>query len=105
MVAYVALQMGPSGSGKTSFLDVLAGRKTVGQVSGKTTFDGVSPTPGLLRRETGYVEQFDTLVDALTVSEMLLYTAQLKRSIKEGFAAKKEAVEHLIKKLGLESCR
>ena len=28
----------------------------------------------------GYVEQFDTLVGELTVTEMLLYTAELKRS-------------------------
>jgi len=38
--------------------DVLAGRKTVGQISGAILFSGVSPTQTFLRRYTGYVEQF-----------------------------------------------
>jgi ABC-type multidrug transport system ATPase subunit len=97
--------MGPSGSGKTTFLDALAGRKTAGQLTGKVKFGGLRPTPSLLRRATGYVEQFDTLVGALTVSEMLMYTAQLKRPIKEGQAAKREAVAALIDKLALGICR
>lgn len=59
--------MGPSGSGKTTLLDVLAGRKTVGSMSGELLFGGVRPTPAFLRRYTGYVEQFDTLVGILTV--------------------------------------
>ena len=31
----------------------------------------------------GYVEQFDTLLPELTVTEMLMYTAELKRKRKE----------------------
>ena len=31
---------------------------------------------------TGYVEQFDTLLAELTVREMLMYTAELKRPVK-----------------------
>ena len=30
----------------------------------------------------GYVEQFDTLLPELTVKEMLMYTAELKRPFK-----------------------
>jgi ABC-type cobalamin/Fe3+-siderophores transport system ATPase subunit len=50
--------MGPSGSGKTTLLDVLAGRKTVGNITGDIKFQGQTPTPGFLKRHTGYVEQF-----------------------------------------------
>ena len=58
-----------------------------------------------LRRYTGYVEQFDTLLDILTVEEMLMYTAELKRPVQQPFAEKKAAVEELIDVLALESCR
>jgi ABC-type Mn2+/Zn2+ transport system ATPase subunit len=50
--------MGPSGSGKTTLLDVLAGRKTVGTVSGSARIAGRPPTRDFLRRYAGYVEQF-----------------------------------------------
>lgn len=63
-------QMGPSGSGKTTLLDVLAGRKTYGRIDGDIKFGGTKPTPAFLRRYTGYVEQFDTLIPILTVAEV-----------------------------------
>lgn len=47
----------------------------------------------------------DTLVDVLTVEEMLLYTAQLKRPLREDHASKSAAVDALIHDLGLEGCR
>lgn len=59
--------MGPSGSGKTTLLDVLAGRKTVGEAQGTILFGGTKPSRAFLRRFTGYVEQFDTLLPILTV--------------------------------------
>ncbi|GLC42438.1 hypothetical protein PLESTF_000812600 [Pleodorina starrii] len=97
--------MGPSGSGKTTFLDLLSGRKTQGTTSGTLLFGSNAPTKTFLRRYTGYVEQFDTLVDTLTVYEMLLYTAELKRPLSEPLASKREAVEALISRLALEKCR
>ena len=59
-------------------LDVLAGRKTQGTISGEIAFSNHPPTRMFLRRYTGYVEQFDTLLGMLTVKEMLMYTAELK---------------------------
>ena len=47
----------------------------------------------------------DTLVDVLTVEEMLMYTAELKRPVKEQHSSKKAAVDALINNLGLETCR
>ena len=38
--------------------DVLAGRKTVGTITGKILFAGQHATKTFLRRYTGYVEQF-----------------------------------------------
>lgn len=39
---------------------------------GAIAYGGNTPTPQFLRRFTGYVEQFDTLLDSLTVREMLM---------------------------------
>lgn len=125
--------MGPSGSGllspfkfalneflvgKTTLLDVLAGRKTQGTISGNIRFAGYPPTYNFLRRYTGYVEQFDTLLEVLTVREMLMYTAELKvkyellkilmifqRPMSETLASKQNAVTSVIEKLGLDECQ
>ncbi|GBF95048.1 P-loop containing nucleoside triphosphate hydrolase [Raphidocelis subcapitata] len=97
--------MGPSGSGKTTLLDLLAGRKTTGKAKGDILFAGNRPTRPFLRRYTGYVEQFDTLLPILTVEEMLMYTAELKRPRRESRATKRAAVEELLEKLALTSCR
>jgi len=97
--------MGPSGSGKTTLLDVLAGRKTVGHADGTILFSGHKPSTAFLRRFTGYVEQFDTLLPLLTVEEMLLYTAELKRPLSESYEAKKAVVEGVLDSLALVSCR
>jgi ABC-type multidrug transport system ATPase subunit len=97
--------MGPSGSGKTTLLDVLAGRKTVGSMDGDIKFGGEKPSKNFLRRYTGYVEQTDTLLPILTVEEMLLYTADLKRPMDESKKKKKEAVDELINVLALTSCK
>jgi ATP-binding cassette, subfamily G (WHITE), member 2 len=97
-------QMGPSGSGKTTLLDALAGRKPSAGLGGSVRYGGLPPSLSLLRRATGYVEQFDTLVAGLSCADMLLYTAQLKRPRSEPAAAKAAAVEQLLARLGLSGC-
>ena len=47
----------------------------------------------------------DTLVDVLTVEEMLMYTAELKRPLRESTKSKKQAVDALIEDLNLAGCR
>eukprot|EP00210_Caulerpa_lentillifera_P006026 g5759.t1 len=101
----MAALIGPSGSGKTTLMDILAGRKTQGTITGKLLFSNQAPTKAFLRRYTGYVEQFDTLLESLTVKEMLIYTAELKKPIDEPFDKKLESVDTLIKKLSLEGSR
>ncbi|GLC40038.1 hypothetical protein PLESTB_001517500 [Pleodorina starrii] len=83
--------MGPSGSGKTTLLDLLAERKTSGRSEGELRYSGIRPSREYLRRYCGYVEQFDTLLPILTVREMLLYTAELKRPVSEPLVAKTRA--------------
>eukprot|EP01024_Parvocaulis_polyphysoides_P058991 TRINITY_DN6370_c0_g1_i6.p1 TRINITY_DN6370_c0_g1~~TRINITY_DN6370_c0_g1_i6.p1 ORF type:complete len:630 (+),score=106.23 TRINITY_DN6370_c0_g1_i6:31-1920(+) len=97
--------MGPSGSGKTTLLDLLAGRKTQGRISGQILFRGKQPSLTFLRRYTGYVEQFDTLLGVLTVREMLLYTAEMKRSVEESYENKVRVVDDVISKLALTVCK
>lgn len=97
--------MGPSGSGKTTLLDVLAGRKTQGETTGDILFSAQKPSINFLRRFTGYVEQFDTLLDILTVREMLLYTAEMKRPVEEPISVKEAVVDKYIEVLGLEVCK
>ena len=102
---FIAAQMGPSGSGKTTLLDVLAGRKTQGEVEGDILFSAQKPTINFLRRFTRYVEQFDTLLGILTVREMLLYTAEMKRPVSEPMSKKEAIVDKYINVLGLEVCK
>ncbi|KAI8469823.1 MAG: P-loop containing nucleoside triphosphate hydrolase protein [Monoraphidium minutum] len=101
----LSVVLGPSGSGKTTLLDLLAGRKTCGRTEGEVLFAGAAPTRGFLRRHTAYVECDDLLAPSLTVAEALAYTAALRRPRGEGAAAKRAAVEELVKRLALEGCR
>ena len=86
-------------------MDILSGRKTTGDVEGDVRFGGGVPTRAFLQRYTGFVEQFDTLIGTLTVEEMLMYTAYLKRPVAEGRDAKQRAVDELLDQLGLVSCK
>ena len=47
----------------------------------------------------------DTLLDNLTVYEMLAYTAELKNPMEEPFDKKRAKVEMVIQQLGLSGCR
>ncbi|KAJ9505479.1 hypothetical protein QJQ45_025438, partial [Haematococcus lacustris] len=49
--------------------------------------------------------QFDTLIGSLTVNEMLMYTAEMKRNRLEPLSSKQAAVDRLLGKLALEGCR
>ncbi len=47
----------------------------------------------------------DTLLDNLTVYEMLAYTSELKNPMSEPFEKKRAKVEMVINQLGLNGCR
>ena len=96
--------MGPSGCGKTTLIDVLSGRKNTGKISGTVYFGGVTCVHEQLKTLCGYVEQFDNLVQELTVEEMFMYTAELKLP-KLNKAERTARVEECISALGLATCR
>jgi ATP-binding cassette subfamily G (WHITE) protein 2 len=97
--------LGPSGCGKTSVLDCLAGRKTSGMLESTIHYNGIPATQDYLRRNVGYVEQQDTLLQMLTPFEMLLYTAELKHDRHQPLQEKKNQVEQLIGQLSLLDCQ
>jgi ATP-binding cassette subfamily G (WHITE) protein 2 len=77
----------------------------MGDIQGDVRFGGVVPSKAFLQRYTGFVEQFDTLIGSLTVEEMLMYTAYLKRPVTEGRDSKQQAVDELLEQLGLTRCK
>ena len=98
----VAAIMGPSGAGKTTLLNVLAGRTTTSiQVSGDVVIARAKPTDVVRKRYTGYCEQHDSLIDVLSVREMLEYTAELKCSQYLSHSTKIQRVDELLNEMGL----
>ncbi|KAK5991596.1 ABC multidrug transporter atrB [Cladobotryum mycophilum] len=71
--------MGSSGAGKTTLLDVLAQRKTEGQIHGSIMVDG-RPLPISFQRSTGYCEQLDVHEPYATVREALEFSALLRQA-------------------------
>lgn len=74
--------IGPSGSGKTSLVDILAGRKKRGQVSGSLSWLGdnkVEVAVGGTQRHIAYVDQDDSVCipSYLKVREALRFAARL----------------------------
>nr|XP_055060493.1 broad substrate specificity ATP-binding cassette transporter ABCG2d [Misgurnus anguillicaudatus] len=92
--------LGPTGSGKSSFLDVLAGRKDPGGLSGEVLING-SPQPPNFKCLSGYVVQDDIVMGTLTVRENLSFSAALRMSSRVSPREKEIRVNHLISELGL----
>ncbi|KUF85436.1 hypothetical protein AM588_10000899 [Phytophthora nicotianae] len=71
--------MGSSGAGKTTLMDVIAGRKTGGKITGKILLNGYEANDLAIRRCTGYCEQMDIHSDASTIRESLMFSAFLRQ--------------------------
>lgn len=86
--------MGTSGAGKSTFLDVIAGYKTGGTVTGEVLIDGRAKDPATWKKISGYSEQQDILNPYLSVLETLRFTAncRLPKS-----ANKEEVVQRVMK--------
>eukprot|EP00894_Picocystis_sp_ML_P001645 jgi/Pico_ML_1/52162/g373.t1 len=95
--------VGPSGAGKTSLLDILAGRKTLGRITGEVRFEDRDPTeiPDLGRR-LSYVQQEDSFIPIMTVHEALAFTVQL-RAPHLSTAQQMEKVSQVLFDTGLDS--
>lgn len=70
--------MGSSGAGKTTLMDVLALRKTSGEITGEVRLNGHLQDELTFRRCTGYVEQFDVQSAQLTIRETCEFSAKLR---------------------------
>ena len=70
--------MGSSGAGKTTLMDVIAGRKTQGTITGDITVNGHPKQARTFNRLCGYVEQTDVHLATSTVREALLFSAGLR---------------------------
>ena len=70
--------MGSSGAGKTTLMDVIAGRKTVGKITGDILVNGRPKDTLSFNRLTGYVEQQDLHVGHHTVKEALEFSAHIR---------------------------
>jgi ABC-type multidrug transport system ATPase subunit len=65
-------------AGKTTLLDVLAGRKTGGSVSGAITLNGHPKDQKSFARVAGYVEQVDIHSPVVTVREAVDFSATMR---------------------------
>ncbi|KAG6611948.1 pleiotropic drug resistance protein ABC superfamily [Phytophthora cinnamomi] len=94
--------MGSSGAGKTTLMDVIAGRKTGGKITGKILLNGYEASDLAIRRSTGYCEQMDVHTEAATFREALTFSAFLRMDSSVSDAKKYDSVNECIELLGLE---
>ncbi|ETN20088.1 hypothetical protein PPTG_03170 [Phytophthora nicotianae INRA-310] len=93
--------MGSSGAGKTTLMDVIAGRKTGGKITGKILLNGYEATDLAIRRCTGYCEQMDVHSEAATIREALTFSSFLRQDASVPDAKKYDSVNECIELLGL----
>eukprot|EP00948_MAST-09A_sp_MAST-9A-sp1_P003380 g3380.t1 len=70
--------VGPSGAGKTTFIDIMAGRKSIGRIEGEISHLGQSLTKTKLRKKSAYVYQHDVLPSCETAREYLSFQMALR---------------------------
>jgi ABC-type multidrug transport system ATPase subunit len=66
--------MGPSGAGKSTLMDMLAQRKSTGQLEGVVLVNGAPAAPSFVR-QCAYVPQFDNFVPVMTAHEVMRFYA------------------------------
>lgn len=88
--------MGVTGAGKTTLMDVLAGRKTGGQIEGSIMISGYPKKQETFARISGYCEQTDIHSPHVTVYESLLYSAWLRLPLEVDTATRKVTVWHYV---------
>lgn len=93
--------MGASGAGKSTFLDILARKRKMGQVSGTTLVNGREVADSEFREVVGFVDQEDTLMSTLTVYETVLYSALLRLPREMSLEAKKYRTLETMNELGI----
>jgi len=92
--------LGPSGAGKTTFLDMLAGRKNTGSMSGNILVNG-QKRDKFWKRISGYVLQDDRMMGTLTVREHLEFIAQMRLPSSMPYSLKMKKVSEILEDLGI----
>jgi len=92
--------MGSSGAGKTTLMDVIAMRKTSGEITGDIRLNGHLQERTSFLRCSGYVEQFDVQQPQLNVRETVTFCARLRLS---GISLKEKHlyVDHVLETMEL----
>ena len=70
--------MGGSGAGKTTLMDVIAGRKTQGEITGEILVNGYPKDQRTWSRVVGYVEQMD--IHSPQVSTLISRHSKISRN-------------------------
>lgn len=91
--------MGTSGAGKSTFLDVIAGKKTGGTITGDVLIDGRVKDLVTWKRISGYAEQQDIFNPYLSVLETLRFTANCRLPKSSN---KEEVVRRVIQLMDIE---
>ncbi|PWA98468.1 pleiotropic drug resistance protein PDR/CDR [Artemisia annua] len=97
--------VGVSGAGKTTLMDVLAGRKTDGQISGHIYVSGYPKIQETFARISGYCEQNDVHSPCLTVHESLMYSAWLRLPSDIDVTTKRDFVAEVMELVELTSLK
>ncbi|KAI8599001.1 hypothetical protein EDD21DRAFT_380959 [Dissophora ornata] len=96
--------MGPSGAGKSTLVDILAGKRKDGKVTGQILLNGKQVHESDIRRAVGFVDQEDTLPSTQTVYEAVLFSAMLRLPEAMPVHRVHERVAEVIEMLGLTHC-
>ncbi|OTF70580.1 hypothetical protein BLA29_003711, partial [Euroglyphus maynei] len=102
--------IGPSGSGKTTLLECISGRNKLfnqGTINVCTAIDNRKSMDSI---RLAYLSHTDTMMMILTVKETLLFASKLMASSYDSKNSQqqpeaKQITNHLITKLGLDSCK
>ncbi|KAG3100669.1 hypothetical protein PI124_g14908 [Phytophthora idaei] len=95
--------MGSSGAGKTTLMDVIAGHKTAGQITGSVLLNGNPATEIAVRPATGYCEQMDIHSEASRFRDALTFSACLRQDAAVSDSEKYDCVNECLELLDLHS--
>lgn len=91
-----------TGAGKTTLLDILAGRSTIGLVSGEVYINGQLRDTSF-QRMIGYVQQDDIHLPTTTVREALQFNGLLRQEATKSKGQKLAYVERILTMMEMES--
>ncbi|XP_012569363.2 pleiotropic drug resistance protein 1-like [Cicer arietinum] len=97
--------MGVTGAGKTTLMDVLAGRKSGGYITGNITVSGYPKNQETFARISGYCEQNDIHSPNITVYESLVYSAWLRLPEDINAETRKMFIEEVMELVELNTLR